>query len=39
MAGGRRKAESLMAVSHSISSGIFVTDEGAALEMLHLAGK
>lgn len=39
MAGGRRKAESLMAVSHSISSGIFVTVEGAALEMLRLAGK
>lgn len=39
MAGGRKKAESLMAVSHSISGGIFVTDEGAALEILRMAGK
>lgn len=38
-AGGRKKAESLLAVSHSISGRIFVTDEGAALEMLRLAGR
>ena len=30
---------SMLAVSHSIPNGIFVTDEGAALEMLRLAGK
>ena len=39
VAGGKKKAESLLAVSHSIPNGIFVTDEGAALEMLRLAGK
>lgn len=39
VAGGRQKAESLLAVSRSIPNGIFVTDEGAALEMLRLAGK
>ncbi len=39
VAGGKRKAECLLAVSHSIPNGIFVTDEGAALEMLRLAGK
>ena len=39
VAGGKKKAESLMAVSHSIPKGIFVTDEEAALEMLRLAGK
>ena len=39
VAGGIKKAESLLAVSHSIPNGIFVTDEGAALEMLRLAGK
>lgn len=39
VAGGRNKAESLLAVSRSITNGIFVTDEGAALEMLRLAGK
>ena len=39
VAGGKEKAESLLAVSHSIPNGIFVTDEGAALEMLRLAGK
>ncbi|MBQ7758366.1 sugar-binding transcriptional regulator [Anaerotignum sp.] len=39
VAGGKQKAESLLAVSHSIPNGIFVTDEGAALEMLRLAGK
>lgn len=39
VAGGRNKAESLLAVSRSIANGIFVTDEGAALEMLRLAGK
>lgn len=39
VAGGKKKAESLLAVSRSIPHGIFVTDEGAALEMLRLAGK
>jgi len=39
VAGGKKKAESLLAVSRSIPNGIFVTDEGAALEMLRLAGK
>jgi central glycolytic genes regulator len=39
VAGGRKKAESLLAVSHSIPNGIFVTDEEAAMEMLRLAGK
>lgn len=39
VAGGENKAESLLAVSRSIPNGIFVTDEGAALEMLRLAGK
>ena len=39
MAGGRKKAESILAVSHSIQGGVFVTDEGAALEMLRLAGE
>lgn len=39
VAGGERKAESLLAVSRSIPNGIFVTDEGAALEMLRIAGK
>ena len=39
VAGGKKKAESLLAVSHSIPNGIFVTDEGAALEMLRLARK
>ena len=39
VAGGQKKAESLMAVSHSIPNGIFVTDEEAALEILRLAGK
>ncbi len=37
--GGKKKAESLLAVSHSIPNGIFVTDEEAAMEMLRLAGK
>lgn len=39
VAGGKKKAESLLAVSHSIPHGIFVTDEEAAMEMLSLAGK
>ena len=39
VAGGVKKAASLLAVSHSIPNGIFVTDEGAALEMLKIAGK
>ena len=39
VAGGKKKAESLLAVSHSIPNGIFVTDEEAAMEMLRLAGK
>lgn len=39
VAGGRKKAESLLAVSRSIPNGIFVTDEEAAAEMLRLAGK
>ncbi len=39
VAGGKNKAESVLAVSQSITNGIFVTDEGAALEMLRLAGK
>lgn len=39
VAGGQKKAESLMAVRHSIPNGIFVTDEEAALEILRLAGK
>lgn len=39
VAGGEKKAESVLAVSRSIPHGIFVTDEGAALEMLRLAGK
>ena len=39
VAGGKKKAESLLAVSHSIPNGIFVTDEEAATEMLRLAGK
>lgn len=38
VAGGKKKAESVLAVSHSIPNGIFVTDEGAALEILRLAG-
>jgi len=36
VAGGENKAESLLAVSQSIPSGVFITDEGAALEMLRL---
>lgn len=39
VAGGQKKAESLLAVSHSIPKGIFVTDEGAAFKLLRLAGK
>lgn len=36
VAGGEKKAESILAVSQSIPSGVFVTDEGAALKMLEL---
>ena len=36
VAGGQKKAESILAVSRSISGGVFVTDEGAALKMLQL---
>lgn len=39
VAGGKKKAESLLAVSRSIPNGVFVTDEEAAMEMLSLAGK
>ncbi len=35
VAGGEKKAESILAVSKSIPSGIFITDEGAALKMLR----
>jgi len=39
VAGGREKAESILAVGRSIPSGVFVIDEGAALEILRLAEK
>lgn len=35
VAGGEKKAESILAVSKSIPSGIFITDEGAAMKMLR----
>ncbi|MDD4844181.1 MAG: sugar-binding domain-containing protein [Anaerotignum sp.] len=35
VAGGEKKAESILAVSRSIPGGVFVTDEGAALKMLQ----
>lgn len=36
VAGGEKKAESILAVSKSIPSGVFITDEGAALKMLRV---
>ncbi len=36
VAGGEKKAESILAVCQSIPSGVFVTDEGAALKMINL---
>ncbi|WP_313528999.1 sugar-binding transcriptional regulator [Anaerotignum sp.] len=36
VAGGEKKAESIFAVSQSIPSGVFVTDEGAALKLLGM---
>ncbi|WP_312071385.1 sugar-binding transcriptional regulator [Anaerotignum propionicum] len=36
VAGGEKKAESILAVSKSIPSGIFITDEGAAMKMLRI---
>lgn len=36
VAGGLKKAESILAVSHSVPQGVIVTDEGAALEILRL---
>jgi len=35
VAGGEKKAESILAVSKSIPGGIFITDEGAAMKMLR----
>ncbi len=35
VAGGEKKAESILAVSQSMPGGVFVTDEGAALKMLQ----
>ena len=37
-AGGKKKAASLLALSKSMSNAVFIMDEGAALEMLRLAG-
>jgi len=39
VAGGAKKAESLLSVSRNMKRGIFVIDEGAAREILALAGK
>ncbi len=36
VAGGEKKAESILAVSKSIPGGVFITDEGAALKMLSI---
>lgn len=37
VAGGSRKAESILAVGNSVPSGVFVIDEGVALNILELA--
>ena len=39
VAGGKTKAASILAVSHSIPNGVFVTDESAALEIIQLVNR
>lgn len=39
VAGGHKKAESILAVCHNVPQGVVVTDEGAALEILRLMAK